>query len=318
MIAIVIAAILSLPLIHFAILSLKSSDDRVNQGNASNGDYAPPVQLAQLENRSINESSGIAASRNNSNVFWTHNDSGDEPFIYAFDRQGRDLGTWRVAGAQAHDWEDIAIGPGPAPGRSYLYIADIGDNGGRRDQITVYRVAEPSVVSRDSSSMTGKRYETDQAHSIQLKYPDGKHDAEAVLVHPATAEIYIVTKTRRAAARVYKLNAPLSESPVATLVYIAEVRLPNPFVGLITGGDISPDGRRVILCDYVGAYELVGAEGEGVAFDAIWKQTPVPVNAGRRRQGEAICYRTDGLALLATSERAPCPLIEIPRRTQGR
>jgi len=49
-------------------------------------------------------------------------------------------------------------------------------------------------------------------------------------------------------------------------------------------------------------------------FDAIWNQPPVPVGLGSRKQGEAICYRADGLALLMTSEGVPCPLIEIPQR----
>lgn len=316
-ITVAVVAILSLPLLHFSFLSQKSRSDHgvaANRGDASS-DYGSPVHLANLENRSIEESSGIAASRNNADLFWTHNDSGDGPFIYAFDRQGRDRGTWPVTGALALDWEDIAIGPGPTRGRSYVYVADIGDNGKRRDQITVYRVMEPSV---DSSAATGSRFETDPADAIRLRYPDGKHDAEAVLIHPLTADLYIVTKVRGAAARVYKLKSPFPDSEVHTLAYIGEVRLSNRFVGLVTGGDISPDGHRVILCDYVDAYELVLPEGHKTAFDEIWKQAPLPVSLGDRRQGESICYRADGLALLATSERLPCPLIEVSRRNRDR
>jgi hypothetical protein len=55
----------------------------------------------------------------------------------------------------------------------------------------------------------------------------------------------------------------------------------------------------------------------GIAFDEIWKQSPRPVDVGGfpglRRQGEAICYRADGMAILATSEGLPCPLIEASR-----
>ncbi len=57
------------------------------------------------------------------------------------------LGVFRVTGAQARDWEDISIGPGPQRGKSYLYIGDIGDNNEARSEIVVYRVAEPTLTA---------------------------------------------------------------------------------------------------------------------------------------------------------------------------
>lgn len=93
-----------------------------------------------------------------------------------------------------------------------------------------------------------------------------------------------------------------------------EVRFPNGLVGVITGGDISPDGRRLILCDYIEAFELVLSDQPGAACDAIWKQPLMPVTIGARQQGEAICYSADGKALLASSEQLPCPLIEVKRK----
>ncbi|HZF38345.1 MAG TPA: hypothetical protein VE715_05960 [Blastocatellia bacterium] len=279
--------------------------------------YGAPVHLVNLENQSIKESSGIAASRRNTGIFWTHNDSGDGPFIYAFDRQGKHRGVWRVAGAGAVDWEDMAIGPGPIRGKSYLYIGDIGDNSKKRNQITVYRVSEPRITPKDSSSTVQNPRETDAADVIRLKYPDGKYDAETLLIHPVTGDLYIITKVMGAAARVYKLRAPAPKSGVSPLSYVGEFRFPNSFLGFVTGGDISPDGRRVVISDYLGACELILPDRWGIAFDEIWKQSPLPVDIGGfpgvRRQGEAICYRADGLAILATSEGLPCPLIEAVR-----
>jgi hypothetical protein len=279
--------------------------------------YGAPVHLANLENKSIKESSGIAASRRNADIFWTHNDSGDGPFIYAFDRRGKHRGVWRVTGAEARDWEDMAIGPGPRLGRSYLYIGDIGDNSKKRAKITVYRVAEPRITPKDSSSTVQNPRETEAADVIRLKYPDGKYDAETLLIHPLTGDLYIITKVMGAPAKVYKLRAPALKSGVSTLSYVGELRFPNQFLGFITGGDISPDGHRIIISDYLGACELILPGKRGIAFDEIWKQSPLPVDIGGfpglRRQGEAICYRADGLAILATSEGLPCPLIEVAR-----
>ena len=219
--------------------------------------YSPPVHLGNLENQSINESSGIAASRRNPGMLWTHNDSGDGPFVYAFDRQGKHRGVWRVDGAKAIDWEDMAVGPGPKPGQSYLYMGDIGDNSKNRNEIVVYRAPEPRIIDSDSSSTAKNPRITELADVIRLNYPDGKHDAESLLVHPATGDLYIITKIRGAAAGVYKLKAPLPVTGISTLVRVGEIRLNDMFVGWFTGGDVSPDGRKVVMCDYLGAGEFI-------------------------------------------------------------
>ncbi len=279
--------------------------------------YKEPVLLCDLEDKTINESSGIVASRLNPGMFWTHNDSGDGPFLYGLDRNCKRRGVWRVTGAKARDWEDIAMGPGPEPGRPYLYIGDIGDNGKSRAEIVVYRVAEPAIVENDASTKS-RPQNTEPAQAIRLRYPDGSHDAETLLVHPMTGDLYIVTKILGAPAGIYKLAAPISASKPNTLVRVGEVSAPAFLGGLFTGGDCAPDGRRVVLCDYLGGYEITLPDDDGKGFDEVWKQPLTPINLGKRRQGESICYSSDGKALLATSEGVPCPLIEIERQSSAR
>jgi len=275
--------------------------------------YGPPRTLANLQDPAINESSGIVASRTTPGLYWTHNDSGDGPYIYAFDERGARRGAWRVRGAAARDWEDIAAGPGPQAGTSYLYIGDIGDNEGRRAEITVYRVKEPTIKPTDSSSSKLKPLVTDDAEVFHLRYPDGAHDAESLLVHPVSGDLYVVSKIPFANSFVYEAPAPLNTSNPTTLKRIAELKVPSLFGGLLTGGDISPDGLRVALCDYVDGYELVLTNARP-PFDQIWKQPLKPLDLGKRKQGESIAYRLDGRALLATSEGDHPPLIEVVRR----
>lgn len=275
------------------------------------------MHLADLEYKAIAESSGIAASRRNRELFWTHNDSGDGPFIYAFDRKGKHRGVWQVLGAKAQDWEDMASGPGPERDMPYLYLGDIGDNSRTREEIVVYRVTEPLITSTDASSSTRYPRTTQPADVIRLKYPDGKYNAETLLVHPTTGDLYIVTKAAGEAAGVYKAKAPLSTTGVTALARMSDVRFPNALGGVITGGCISPDARRIILCDYIEGFELTLPEKPDVAFDTIWQQPLTSVDVGARQQGEAVCYRADGMALLATSEELPCPLFEVKRRMSG-
>lgn len=270
---------------------------------------ATPAQIATLEDRRVDESSGIVASRRNPGIYWTHNDSGDGPFVYAFDRAGRKRGTWRVEGAKARDWEDIAAGPGPEASRTYLYAGDVGDNDEERDFVIVYRFPEPEVTDADAASMHDSPRATAAAEAIRIKYPDGAHNCEALLVHPATGDLYVVTKDTDSAG-VYKLSAPFDSSNVNTFARVAVLRGPGFFGTLVTGADISPDGRRVALCDYASGYELTLPEGSK-SFDDIWTQKPTLVPLGPRRQGESVCYSLDGNALLATSEGTPAPLFEV-------
>jgi hypothetical protein len=269
-----------------------------------------PVLLARLESREIKGSSGIVASRRNPGLFWTHNDSGDGPFVYAFDRGGRARGVWRVPGADARDWEDIAIGPGPVRGRPYVYAGDIGDNYEIREQVAVYRFPEPKVEDADAATTRANPRATEPAEAIRLKYPDGPHDAETILVHPVSGDIYVVTKAVGSAG-VYKLSAASSVAGVNTLALVATLRGPDLFGTFVTGGDISPDGRRVALCDYAQGYELRLPDSAPQNFDEVWRQTPAVVPLGARRQGESVCYRLDGAALLATSEGEHPPLYEV-------
>lgn len=289
-----------------------SNDNSARNKSKEKQSYATAKQIATLEDRDIKESSGIVASRRNEGIYWTHNDSGDQPLIYAFDRAGKKRGVWRVAGAKSVDWEDISASAPDADGNSFLYLGDIG--GGRkvtRERVTIYRVREPKVTDADRQSIKKTAPATDQAEAIEVKYPDGSHDAEALLVHPQTGDIYIITKSMFS-SKVYKLAAPVASGKVQTLAKIGSLKSTSFFGGLITGGDISPDGTRIVLCDYGNAYEM-RLPGNSRSFDDIWKQELIEIKAGERKQGEAVCYSLDGEAILLTSEKRPTPLIEAIR-----
>jgi hypothetical protein len=274
--------------------------------------YGQPTTLATIKDKSISESSGLVASRTTPGAYWTHNDSGDGPFIYAFDTRGDSFGTFHVTGAQARDWEDIAAGPGPQANKSYLYIGDTGDNDAVRPEVVVYRVAEPVLTAATRKFTKSRPGSTEPAEAIRLKYPDGPHDAEALLVHPRTGNIYIVTKVAIANPSVYEAVAPFTPGQSITMRRIGETHVPSLFGGVITGGSISPDGRRVALCDYFQGYEIVLPAGAS-NFDDIWKQKMTGFDLGKRKQGESITYRLDGKAFLATSEGKQSPLIMVLR-----
>ncbi len=284
-----------------------------NQQAQSHGPYGLARVVGSIQNPSVKESSGLVASQATPGAYWTHNDSGDGPFIYAISAEGQPLGTWRVTGAEADDWEDISIGPGLEAGKNYLYIGDIGDNDLARKEITIYRVLEPKPDASLSGSTKKNPEVTEPAERITLRYPGQKHDAEALLVNPQTGAVYIVTKEALGNPTVYEAAAPLSTTEPVTLKSLGELKIRSLFGGIITGGSISPDGKRVALCDYFQAYEL-SLPAESQNFDDIWKQRLVSFNFGKREQGESIAYRLDGQAVLGTSEGKRAQVIEALRK----
>ncbi len=272
-------------------------------------DYSAPRVVGKLASGEITESSGIAVSKCAPNVLWTHNDSGDGPFLFAISDKGEALGTWRVSGAENTDWEDIASYKDPS-GRCFLYVGEIGNNEFRRNEMKIYKVPEPEVNDAAKDGSRKDAPETQPAEAVTFRYADGPHNAEALLVHPKTGDIYVLTKSRSETSGVFKI--PSGSSGVVQAAKIGEVSVPAIPDGLITGGDISPDGSRVVVCDYFAAYELVLPAGK--PFDGIWKEKPLRIELGERKVGEAVGYSADGRTVFATSEGKGSPLIRVDRK----
>jgi hypothetical protein len=273
--------------------------------------YSASQTIGRIRSPEVNESSGVAASRCQSDVFWTHNDSGDEAFIYAFNSAGENLGTWKVPNAENRDWEDIALSK-DSSGKCFLYIGEIGDNKLLWPEHMIYRVAEPQIKTEGRATTSKNALATSPAEVLRYLYPDGDHDAETLTVHPVSGDIYVLTKQVSGPAGVYRLQPDFASGGRQTAVKVAEISVPSVPNGLLTGGDISPDGQRVVVCDYRQAYELVLPEGS-TEFDDIWKASPRSFEIGKRKGGESIGYSPDGSSVIATSEGRNPPII-IARR----
>ena len=274
--------------------------------------YQAPTITGKLKSPEIDESSGLVAAQT-AGFYWTHNDSGGGPYIYAITEEGASGGVWKVTGALSRDWEDMAAGPGPQPNKRYLYVGDVGDNDERRKTVIVYRFPEPAISPADAASTKANPAVTEAAEALTFKYPDGSHDSETLLVHPVTGDLYIVIKVFLSNPAIYKAQAPLNGQNVITLAKVGELKLPSLVAGTLTGGSVSPDGRRVIFCDYLEGYELE-LPTRSQTFDEMWKQPAKVVDLGKRPQGEAVAYRLDGAAVLATSEGLHATIFRVQRR----
>src|SRR5664279_1956476 len=93
--------VISIPFfcVHFFGCSTPSSNDRPTPALH----YEPPKVIGTIKLPDITESSGVAASKCQKNVLWTHNDSSDDAFIFAINTSGDSLGTWKLPNAQNND-----------------------------------------------------------------------------------------------------------------------------------------------------------------------------------------------------------------------
>ena len=237
------------------------------------------------------ELSGLALSRSNPGVLWTHNDSGDRPRLLAVAPDGRLLADVAVTGAQHVDWEDIAVGPAPGAGAA-LYIGDIGDNTARRSSVVVYRAREPRLGG-------GTPGATAPATALMLRYPDRPHDAEALLVDPSSGAIFIVTKYLGGTARVYAAGSPAGEA-ATTLRRAGKMSL--GYGEEITAGDVSADGRTIVLRTYDRAFVWSRRRGESVALALRRRPCTARADLLVEGQAEALALTRDGRAFYTVPE----------------
>jgi hypothetical protein len=232
----------------------------------------------------VPEASGVTASLRTPGILWTHND-GNDPEIFALDEKGTVKGRVRITGAKTGNWEAISVSrcnAGPC-----LYIGDIGDNDGKRKEITVYRIPEP--LPGDSVSAEAQRF--------HATYPGGPQDAEAMWATPQH-EVFIVTKGETGAVVVYRFPpATARNGKTVELEKIAKLETSDPKrKDMVTDAALSPDGSLVALRTkrylwLYGATSLMSGH----------PGTPAAVDLGdlNEPQGEGVAFGPAGRIYLA-------------------
>ncbi|HKU61637.1 MAG TPA: hypothetical protein VJQ44_10505 [Gemmatimonadales bacterium] len=245
-------------------------------------------RLGNFRHPRLIESSGVIASRRYPGVFWTMNDSGNPPEIFAFDSAGRDLGVYKVPGAANYDWE--AITRGPCGAAECLYIADTGDNDEIRRSVRLYRVPEPPVQA-------GGRGVTARAEVLEVRYPDGAHDVEAAVVDH-DGSVLLVSKGRSRGVQVFRIPAAGWSRKLVTAEALGRLPLATGrgVRGLVTDAALSPDGTEIAVRTYVEIFFF--RLGPADAFQPLGTACDV---TGLELQGEGIAW-LPGDEFLLTSE----------------
>lgn len=225
-----------------------------------------PGLFTRISAAPVEESSGIVPSRAHEGLFWTHNDSGDKPRLFAIRLDGTLAATYKVEGANAKDWEDIAISAEGA-----LYIADVGNNNHGRDDLVIYKVQEPTKLEESGTIRVEEE--------IPVEYPDQNYNCEALFLDEEG-----------------RLNLITKDPPPAKLFRFEGEkgwRLQQVLTtqDLVTGADLSADGKLAIST-YLG-YVVFTRDDAGQ-----WVQANRLLAV--MEQCEAVCWYND--ALFFTSE----------------
>jgi len=248
-------------------------------------------EMGKVKTKELHETSGMVASRKNPNILWLHND-GPSQKLFALSTEGK-LAALLSFDAVVADAEDIAIGPGPQKDEDYIYLGDIGDNSGRRQEVRIIRFAEPKL-----SDKRGEQLQVRDAEVLRLTYPDGPHDAETLLIDPIGRELIVVTKERHG-ARMYSVPLDsLGGSRPAKLAAAGESAAQE-----VSAGAVSPDGSQIILRREKEGWRWRRQPGQTVAEALTLQPEEIPVQGKRQGpNGESITFGAAGNHYFTISE----------------
>ncbi len=274
----------------------------------------------------IDEASGLTQSTLHSSLFWTHNDSRNffdpmptEPVLFAVDAQGKLHGELWLEGVKPYDWE--AISHFRRKGTSYLLIADIGDNRAKRKRgIRLHAVKEPEIIT---AKMTQK-----PAWTLELRYPDGARDAEAIAIDEHDNAIYLLSK-RDDKPQLYRAELPNGRNSSQMLRLLGSISSLDAPVESSEPGDLrvlpfthqpvdmafAPDRSEVAVLSYAHIY-IYPRNPQQSWLEAL-QGTPQIIHLPGARQYEGLSYSNDGKNLFIVREgantAAAVPILKIER-----
>jgi hypothetical protein len=274
--------------------------------------WSKATKLFNLTDPRLDEASGLAVGIRSPGILYAQNDSGDSARFFALDASGGGtVAVINVPLAVNVDWEDLAVAH-DSRGVASVWLADIGDNGSNRSQIQVYRVNEPELNSRNPAG----ELTTGNPDIWRLRYPDGPHNAESIVVDPVSHRIYVLTKSLYGLSGLYLVPAHPDANNVQPMTFVGHIQFgttgtpggPN-LIGQLTatGASMSPDGSVLVVRTYTDAY--FWRVNRGDLASAI-KRAPIQIALPRQPLGEGIAIR--GGEVLIDSEQVGTGVYAIP------
>jgi len=269
--------------------------------------------------RDLVENSAAVMSRRQAGIWFTVNDSGNEPLLFALDTLGANRGVWRVLDAANVDWEAASIGScgttGAGAAASCIYIGDVGDNNGRHPAGELYRVVEPDAIETGSAGTVGGL----KAELLRFRYADRPHDVEAMYVAP-NGDVVLITKRELRdqngelrQALVFRVPASAwgqARPAVAALVDSLPIVPSSVPFRLITDASLAPDAKHLAVRTYGEVYVFATDSLTGAVLHDV-KPTVCDVTPLSEYQGEGVAFvapRSGRLLFTSEGRRSPMHL----------
>jgi len=279
--------------------------------HAAAGDFTLAAGKPLVASAALTEASGLAVSPTNNEFLWAINDSGATPDLHLLRIDGTDYGKVTLTNSKNIDWEDLASFT--LDGKTYLLVADTGDNRSSRESCTLYILPEPQLPPA-GEKLTGS---ATIAWSIVFTYEGGPRDCEAVAVDPISEKIILVSK-RTKPPEIYelplrarenggqivakKIGSTLTDSPAARFI---------PFANQPVGLDLSGDGSQAAIVTYYAVFLFPRSPKE--TWAEAFAKKPHTLAPHGLPQAESIAFGGGGKQIYLISEGKNKPVISYQR-----
>lgn len=251
-----------------------------------------PVKLkpySRIKSRRIKEASGIIKSRLWNDVYWTVNDSGNDPLIFPFNKAGEIIPPrWnaQLDGIHIHnaanvDWEAITIDHD-----GYLYIADIGNNANARRDLVIYKIREPYPRETALTTAVSRIF---FYYPEQREFPAVRKNFDTEALFWRKEKLYVLTKNRSDDyTQLYELDPQVTES-MQPAKLCEEFRIGQP----VTDACYNPSERQLVVLTINSVWLFQAPTDDEKFFTGHIRWLPIEAD-----QCEAICFDEDNLLIL--------------------
>lgn len=212
----------------------------------------------------------------NSNLIWVIEDAGNQNHLYGLNIQGEIIKDIKINNAENLDWEDLT-----SDHLGNLYIGDFGNNKGKRDSFTIYKIIDPKNKSR-----------TSDAEIITFKLPENHTSEDFESFFLFNNHFYLFSKHSKKSI-VIKVPNQLGQH---TAELVTEFSLDGKKTK-VTSADISDDGKTIVLLNHDKLRKLTHFEG-----DQFFNGTMEVMHFDHNSQKEGICFR-DNTSVYITDEK---------------
>ncbi len=235
----------------------------------------------------LEEISGLVNTKHSQ--FLAITDSGNPPNIYVLDSAGAIVKVVKIDNAKNVDWETIT-----RDGKGIVYVGDIGNNDNRRKDLTIYRMFESDILSKNKVLAA----EINFKYSNQKNYPPAQtelnFDAESLIYF--NNKLYLFTKNRTLP---YSGYTYLYKIPIKPGQHTLK-KLDSLFTGTdmatswITDAALSPDKRHLILLSQ-DRFFMISDFYKNDFFSGIFTE----VNLNYASQKESVCFIDQNTLMIA-------------------